>query len=546
MTVQDKINGKFYCGRCAFDPQGGDEGSECPCCGNVRQYVAILGVEPEPFEPTPEAEAEPEPPRAHNGNSKDDKRRAPRKANGQATGKFSEGAFARAWAHANDQEKFLFVTGVGWLRYSSGIWIDGAVAARRGMADLIHGTVNQTADAPKYDRAAVIEGALKMAQVQPSEDRTVEVSAFDRDPMSIGLPGGKILEIATAAVRAATPEDRLRRCIAVAPSAEPSRRWADFIHESLTHYAEGERDNVAGWLQEFCGAMLSGNCSDQKSVFVWGQSGTGKSVFVETLRHVMAGYSGVVAGERLTGREGGHRQWVMGLAGRRLVVVSELPERARWNTSDLNSLIEGGPLEANSMRKDSITFNSQASVILVGNHRPRASAASGIWRRLIQVEFRNRPEKPDPKLLDKLKAEAPGVLAWMAEGAARWHARGSLPQVPASIRQAVESYRREADPFAQFLDERTVKAPGEFVSVDHLYDDFRSWWLREVDSDEKTVAKKRGFGTKLNEAGWPESIASNGRRVRPGYRLADAPKATTLPFPRPMDEGAGGRAGTVR
>ena len=180
--------------------------------------------------------------------------------------------------------------------------------------------------------------------------------------------------------------------------------------------------------------------------------------------------------------------------------------------SDLNSLVEGGPLEGNSMRQDSVTFDSQASIILVGNHRPRASAASGIWRRLVQIEFRNKPEKPDPKLLFKLKAEARGVLAWMIEGATRWHARGGLPQVPAPIRQAVESYRRESDPFAQFLDERTVKAPGHSVGVDELYDDFRQFWLREVDSDEKATPKKRGFGVKLGEAGWPESVSSNGRR----------------------------------
>ena len=228
----------------------------------------------------------------------------------------------------------------------------------------------------------------------------------------------------------------------------------------------------------------------------------------------------------------------MGLAGRRLVLVSELPERSKWNVSDLNALIEGGPLEANSMRQDSVTFNSQASVVLVGNHRPRASAASGIWRRLIQVEFRNRPETPDPKLLDRLKSEAQGVLAWMIEGAIRWHARGSLPEVPAPIRQAVESYRRESDPFAQYLDERTEKVEGAVVGVNPLFDDFKSWWLAEVDNDEKTLPGKRSFGTKLNEAGWAPSIASNGRRVRPGHRLVDAPEATTLAFPHALDAGA--------
>ena len=44
---------------------------------------------------------------------------------------------------------------------------------------------------------------------------------------------------------------------------------------------------------------------------------------------------------------------------------------------------------------------------------------------------------------------------------------------------------------------------------------------------------------KLNEAGWPESISSNGRRVRPGHRLVGALEATTLAFPHALDVGVG-------
>ena len=487
MTIQAKINGRFYCGLCTSDPRGGVEGTPCPGCGKIRKWQAEVPVfapkaQPAPEEkakprpkakrrPKPPPEVEPEP--APEEKAKDGKRRGHRlhrKLTGEATEgdqfTWSEGEFSRHWAASHDLDRFLFVKGIGWLAFDAGTWTDGAVAVRRGMADLIHGAVQQTAAAPKFDRSNVIEGSLRMAQVQPSESRTVEVDSFDADPLSVGLPGGRIFEVVTGKVRDAEPRDRLRKALAVAPDAEPSSLWATFVYQSLAHYDVDQRDAVAGWLQEFCGAMLTGNCSDQKALFIWGTPGTGKSVLVETLRHVMGSYAGVIAGERLAGREGSHRQWVVGLSGRRLVLVSELPERARWNVSDLNALIEGGPLEANSMRQDSVTFNSQASVVLVGNHRPRASAASGIWRRLVQIEFRNRPEKPDPKLLDKLKADAAGVLGWMIEGAARWHARGSLPEVPAPIRQAVESYRREADPFAQYLDERTEKADGASVGVD--------------------------------------------------------------------------------
>ena len=462
-----------------------------------------------------------------------------RKISGKATAgdqeTYSEGEFARAWARAHGRDEFLFVEGVGWLRFDAGRWQDGAATAHRTMATGIKDAVQQTKIAPRFDRYSSIEGALKMARVEPDETRTVELDSFDKNPMAVGLPGGQVFDIAKGTARPAAPEDRIRKALATAPDHEPSQPWADFVYESLAHYAESERDRVASWLQEFCGAMLTGDCRDQKCLFIWGSPGTGKTVFAETLRHVMGDYSLTLAGERIAGREQGHRQWIVGLQGRRLVLINELPERGRWHTADLNAMIEGSALEGNSMRQNSVNFNSQASVLIVGNHRPRASAASGIWRRLVQVEFRNRPEVPDKKLLDKFKAEAPGILAWMIEGAARWHERGQLPDVPEPIMQAVESYRREADPFAEYLVQRTVKTPGQIVGVNDLYDDFRKWWLAEVDSDEKAAPKKRGFGAKLNEAGWPESESVNGRRVRPGYSLVGAQSAPVLVMDRSGD-----------
>lgn len=458
-----------------------------------------------------------------------------RKISGEATvgdeQTYSEGEFARSWALAHGLDEFLFVDGIGWHHYDAGRWHEGTAKTRRSMSTLIKDAVQQTKIAPRFDCFNSVEGALKMARVEPDERRTVELDSFDKNSMAIGLPGGQLFDIAKGTARPAKPGDRIRKALAIAPDHEPSQAWADFVYQSLNHYDAGQRNNVASWLQEFCGAMLSGDCRDQKCLFIWGERGTGKTVFAETLRHVMGTYSAVLAGERIAGREDGHRQWVVGLQGRRLVLVNELPERGRWHTADLNAMIEGSALEGNSMRQNSVVFDSQASVLITGNHRPRASAASGIWRRLLQIEFRNKPEVPDPKLLDKLKAEASGVLAWMVEGAARWHERGQMADVPKPITQAVESYRREADPFAEFLSERTVKTPGQIVRVNDLYDDFKGWWLREVDNDEKAVPKKRGFGAKLNEAGWPESESVNGRRVRPGYSLVDTPEAEIKQFP---------------
>ena len=87
------------------------------------------------------------------------------------------------------------------------------------------------------------------------------------------------------------------------------------------------------------------------------------------------------------------------------------------DTSTLNPLISGEEIEANRMHRNSIHFDSQAHLIFMGNHRPSASAASGIWRRLCLIQFRHKPETPNPRLKAELAAELlPGILAWMLEG----------------------------------------------------------------------------------------------------------------------------------
>ena len=188
-----------------------------------------------------------------------------RKIAGEATAgdeqTYSEGEFARTWAIAHTQDEFLYVDNIGWLRFNDGRWSDGMATAQRTMTTLIKARVEQTKAAPKFDRYSAIEGALKMARVEPSESRTVEISTFDADAMLVGLPAGQVFDISEGETRPATPDDRIRKALAVAPGYEPSQLWATFVFESLSHYADAERDRVALWLQEFCGAMLTGDCT---------------------------------------------------------------------------------------------------------------------------------------------------------------------------------------------------------------------------------------------------------------------------------------------
>jgi len=61
-------------------------------------------------------------------------------------------------------------------------------------------------------------------------------------------------------------------------------------------------------------------------------------------------------------------------------------------------------------------------------------------------------EERDPKLLDKLQGELPGILAWAVRGCLLWQRDGLM--MPASVKEATDSYRHETDDVHAFLEER--------------------------------------------------------------------------------------------
>ena len=424
----------------------------------------------------------------------------------------SEGAFCRRWEEEHSRDEYLFASGEGWLVFVAGRWEPGECAARKSMSGNIKGIVEGTEEARRFDCHRVVRGALSMAEYE----RTVPVDSFDSKGHLVPFPDGRVLDLQSWQQRPARPEDRIRKTLAVSPESKPSQRWCEFLDQALSHYHKKQRAEIAAYIQEWCGLALTGDCRDEAALFLWGDSGCGKSTFFETLLAVLGNLGTTVSGKRVAGDREDHRQWLARLQGRRLVVVNELPERGRWNTEDMNALIDGGPIEANRMRQDSIEFKSQAHVLITGNHRPNAAAASGIWRRLKQIEFRHKPQVPDVGLKEQLRCELPGVLRWCLQGLHRWRERGRLPDVPGAVSEGVERYRAAADPIARFVKECTVPDSIGTVEVAALYSAFSNWWLAEVGDH---VPSKKALGAALDDLGWAPSVVAKGKRHRAGHRL---------------------------
>ena len=125
-------------------------------------------------------------------------------------------------------------------------------------------------------------------------------------------------------------------------------------------------------------------------------------------------------------------------------------------------------ITARFLYKEHFTFTPTAKFWLAFNHKPRVSDDShGFWRRVRLIPFLHKFEAgaQDKELMGKLRAEAPGILAWAVQGCLKWQQEGlGMPEV---VKAATESYREEMDIIGQFLEERCVVDPRASVGAAH-------------------------------------------------------------------------------
>ena len=104
-------------------------------------------------------------------------------------------------------------------------------------------------------------------------------------------------------------------------------------------------------------------------------------------------------------------------------------------------------------------FTPTHKLILMSNSMPDAPMSDfAFWERILLIPFNfsfvdREPTAPnerraDKHLLDKLKMEAPGILAWIIRGCLKYQQMGLCP--PEKVRAATEEYRRSEDLLATF------------------------------------------------------------------------------------------------
>jgi putative DNA primase/helicase len=308
---------------------------------------------------------------------------------------------------------------------------------------------------------------------------------WDRHQMTFACGNG-LINLTDGSLRPGRCDDLIRTYAPVEWQGLecPSPLWEKFLSEVF----DGESE-VIEYLQRHLGYSLLGKATEHRYPILYGEGRNGKGTLFEALAHVLGDLAGPVESEMLlahkfTKQSGGPTSDIMYLRGKLLVWSSETEEGRHLSTSRLKWLTGGDTLTGRVPHgKRQVTFRPTHTLFLLTNHKPHAPANDfALWSRIILIPFtqafvdepaKENEHKADPGLLDKLKSEASGILAWLVRGSLDYQKIGLKP--PEIVKKATEAYRKDEDLVNLFLSEKCESAPDYRVKSGELYAAYRTW-----------------------------------------------------------------------
>jgi putative DNA primase/helicase len=214
---------------------------------------------------------------------------------------------------------------------------------------------------------------------------------------------------------------------------------------------------MQGFLQRWFGYSMLGLTNEQALAFFFGMGANGKSALVDLMARVMGSYAATAKIESLTGqnRKSGSDATpdLIAIVAARMVRAAEPEKGVQWQEGLIKQLTGGEPILVRQLNMPFFETTPKFKLTISGNDAPDIRGMDdGIWRRLMIVPFEVQipKEDRDPLIVQRMMAEASGILNWMVEGALQYLEQGLSP--PAQISQATQDLRADADPYGKFLE----------------------------------------------------------------------------------------------
>lgn len=324
------------------------------------------------------------------------------------------------------------------------------------------------------------------------------------------------LDLKIGLLRPAWPEDLITRAVPVVydPSAE-CPRWLQFLDEIFAGDAE-----LIQFIQRAVGYSLTGDTQEQCLFILHGNGANGKTTFLETVRKLLGAHATTTpfATFMVQRQVGAPRNDLAALVGTRLVIASEAGQDASFDEAIVKQATGSDTISCRFLYGEFFEYQPRFKIWLATNYKPIIRGNdNAIWRRIRLIPFNQqfKADKRDPLLLEKLRAELPGILAWAVTGCLEWQQSGlGRPQ---TVVDATQEYRQESDQVGRFLSEQCVAGAARTVAASPLYEAYVRWCQRR---GEKYLANNL-FAAGIGKFGFQKKRTNRGY-VYQGIRLRSA------------------------
>jgi putative DNA primase/helicase len=323
--------------------------------------------------------------------------------------------------------------------------------------------------ARRSESAAAIRSMLSCAESEAAV--TAAAANLDRDPWLLNCQNGTV-DLSTGKLRPHSQADLITKFCPVEFNAFATcPEFEKFINRILP--------GLTDYLQRVLGYALTGEVSEKACFCLFGGGNNGKTTLLELFRYILGDYAAQVMIDSLMTRSQESNASMADLAdlrGARFVTTSETEEGQRLAEGKLKYLTGMSEIKTCRKYENPVTFVPTHKIFLDANHRPIVRGSdTAIWTRLKLIPFEVSIPKDeiDKDLLTKLKAEAPGVLAWAIRGCLAWQLDGlAEPQV---VRDSIHSWQSEDDPYREFFEDECGFDPACSVSREDLWNGFSTW-----------------------------------------------------------------------
>lgn len=270
-------------------------------------------------------------------------------------------------------------------------------------------------------------------------------------PTEIACSNG-VVDVHVCAVRSHRREDYLETVIP--HDYDPRARCPTWL-ATMERWFRDDKDADAkiDALQEFFGYVLLPHALYKRALFLQGESDTGKSQVPLIL--------GALVGSRnrctLSTDQMAHEQKRAPIVGKMVNLLTELPSDAMIADGGFKQLVStGDPISIDPKFLQPFDYTPFCKHVICCNNLPTINDLSrATFNRLLLIQFKHVLPKgeQDKGILEKLKAEIQGILAWSVEGADRLVRNNGEFTVIDESTARVAQYRLEQNPVNGFIEE---------------------------------------------------------------------------------------------